>query len=150
MSAHGPESHIVATTPFDPFAPPIIQVKVHKIRFTLIEGLDSNPYIDVKAVLKHLKKSLGCGGMLMNDPEAASGGGGGESIVLCGDQRAQVERFLVDEEQGLGISRRFVEVVVEAAEKTTTAAALSTPRIRKQKKIKSAMDLQDLMRLGNV
>ncbi|KAF3019679.1 hypothetical protein E8E14_004550 [Neopestalotiopsis sp. 37M] len=148
MSAHGPESHIVATTPFDPFAPPIIQVKVHKIRFTLIEGLDSNPYIDVKAVLKQLKKSLGCGGMLMNDPEAASGGGG-ESIVLCGDQRAQVERFLVDEEQGLGISRRFVQVVVEAAEKTTIAAP-STPRIRKQKKIKSAMDLQDLMRLGNV
>ncbi|KAF7532872.1 hypothetical protein G7054_g7570 [Neopestalotiopsis clavispora] len=149
MTAHGPDSHIVATTPFDPFTPPIIQVKVHKIRFTLIEGLDSNPYIDVKAVLKQLKKSLGCGGMLMTDPEAASSGG--ESIVLCGDQRAQVERFLVDEEQGLGISRRFVQVVVEAAEKTTAAAAApSAPRIRKQKKIKSTMDLQELMRLGNV
>ncbi|ETS74298.1 hypothetical protein PFICI_14164 [Pestalotiopsis fici W106-1] len=141
MASNESESRVISGIPFDPFTPPTIQIKVHKLRFTLVEGLDSNPYIDLKAVFKQMKKSLGCGGMIMNDPEV------GESIVLSGDQRSKVERFLVDEEQGLGISHRFVKVVEAEASR---GGGTPSPKLRKQKKIKSAMDLPELMRLNNI
>lgn len=149
MASVDSEYPVVSSPSFDPFSPPTVQIKVHKIRFTLIEGLGSNPYVDTRDVLKLLKKHLGCAGMIVDDPEA------GESIVLHGDQRAKVERFLTDEERGPGISHRFVKLVDGSDGQPTpprsplpAPRSPRSPRLRRQRRFQSALDFRQLARLG--
>lgn len=171
MASVNPEYPAVSSPSFDPFSPPTIQIKVHNIRFTVIEGLGSNPYVDTRDVLKLLKKHLGCAGMVVDDPEA------GESIVLHGDQRTKAARFLTDEERGPGLSHRFVRLVdgshshplplrsplrsparsparsplpspLPSPRSPRSPRAPRSPRLRRQKRIESALGLGELARLG--
>jgi len=56
---------------------------------TTIQGLP--PDLDLKKIIKELKKSFSCNGSTQQDPEL------GQIIQLSGDQRDKVKNFLLEE-----------------------------------------------------
>lgn len=76
---------------------------------TTVQGLPARP--EPAAVLKALKKALGCGGSLVQDPRH------GQVLYLHGDQRARARAYLVDED------RASAGAAAAAAGPPTTIAA---------------------------
>jgi translation initiation factor 1 len=56
---------------------------------TTVQGL--NEELDLKAILKEIKKNFCCNGSIVNDAEC------GNIIQLQGDQRENIRKFLIDE-----------------------------------------------------
>ena len=59
---------------------------------------------DQKKILKVIKKKFACNGTIVNDTEM------GEVIQLQGDQRKDVQEFLVDKKDGLGLDSKDIKV----------------------------------------
>lgn len=70
----------------------IIQVQQRNGRqcFTIISDIAED--LDLKKICRYLKKTLNCGGNILNDPEI------GEIIRLTGDQKQAVIDFFIKEE----------------------------------------------------
>lgn len=75
---------------------------------TTVQGLPARP--EPAAVLRALKKALGCSGSLVQDPRH------GQVLYLQGDQRARARAYLVDED-------RFAAAVVDDPTATVGAGA---------------------------
>ncbi|KAI9689190.1 MAG: Eukaryotic translation initiation factor eIF-1 [Bathelium mastoideum] len=69
---------------------------------TTVQGLPKK--FDQKKILKVIKKEFACNGTIVNDTEM------GEVIQLQGDQRKNVQEFLVDEKEGLGLDTKTIKV----------------------------------------
>ncbi|KAK9780024.1 putative SUI1 domain-containing protein [Seiridium cardinale] len=138
MSENSSEYPIVPRNSFDPFSPPRIQIKEYDVRFTAIEGLGLDPSNDISETFRVLKKRLGCGGIIITDPEM------GEVILLQGDQRSKVENFLKSGEAGTGFASRFVEF-----QRAPDLPPFPSPRMRKQKRLKSASSLTEIADIGD-
>ncbi len=59
---------------------------------------------DQKKILKVIKKKFACNGTIVNDTEM------GEVIQLQGDQRKDVQEFLVDKKEGLDLDAKTIKV----------------------------------------
>ncbi|KAI0530093.1 translation initiation factor SUI1, partial [Xylaria digitata] len=69
---------------------------------TTVQGLPKK--FDRKKILKVIKKKFACNGTIVNDSEM------GEVIQLQGDQRNDVQQFLVDKEEGLELDPKTIKV----------------------------------------
>jgi len=70
-----------------------IQQRTAKKRITTIEGLQQT--LDLKKILKALKKVLSCGGALLSDDKNLQPDGSSALIIkLSGDQRTSAQTFL--------------------------------------------------------
>jgi hypothetical protein len=69
---------------------------------TTVQGLPKK--FDQKKILKVIKKKFACNGTIVNDTEM------GEVIQLQGDQRKDVQEFLVDKKEGLGLDAKDIKV----------------------------------------
>lgn len=69
---------------------------------TTVQGLPKK--FDQKKILKVIKKKFACNGTIVNDTEM------GEVIQLQGDQRKDVQEFLVDKKEGLGLDTKDIKV----------------------------------------
>ena len=69
---------------------------------TTVQGLPKK--FDQKKILKVIKKKFACNGTIVADSEM------GEVIQLQGDQRKDVQEFLVDKKEGLGLEGQTVKV----------------------------------------
>ena len=69
---------------------------------TTVQGLPKK--FDQKKILKVIKKKFACNGTIVNDTEM------GEVIQLQGDQRKDVQEFLVDKKEGLGLDAKTIKV----------------------------------------
>lgn len=59
---------------------------------------------DQKKILKVIKKKFACNGTIVNDSEM------GEVIQLQGDQRKDVQEFLIDKKEGLELDAKTIKV----------------------------------------
>lgn len=133
MSHDSPEYHLVSRTPFDPFVPPETRIREYDVRFTAIEGLSLNPYVDVTDTFRSLKKKFGCGGALLDDPDL------GEVILLQGNHRSKLEGLLPGTEGRGEVVPRFVPPIDIANIRPQT-----TTGNRGQKRLKSVLYLTSL------
>lgn len=78
---------------------------------TTVQGLPKK--FDQKKILKVIKKKFACNGTIVNDTEM------GEVIQLQGDQRKDVQEFLVDKKEGLGLDSKTIKVFDVAARSLT-------------------------------
>ncbi|KAL8741806.1 MAG: hypothetical protein Q9190_005628 [Brigantiaea leucoxantha] len=69
---------------------------------TTVQGLPKK--FDQKKILKVIKKKFACNGTIVNDAEL------GEVIQLQGDQRKDVQEFLVDKKDGLDLDPKAIKV----------------------------------------
>ena len=69
---------------------------------TTVQGLPKK--FDQKKILKVIKKKFACNGTVVTDTEM------GEVIQLQGDQRKDVQEFLVDKKEGLGLDTKDIKV----------------------------------------
>lgn len=69
---------------------------------TTVQGLPKK--FDQKKILKVIKKKFACNGTIVNDTEM------GEVIQLQGDQRKDVQEFLVDKKEGLELDAKTIKV----------------------------------------
>ncbi|KAI9703272.1 MAG: Eukaryotic translation initiation factor eIF-1 [Candelina mexicana] len=69
---------------------------------TTVQGLPKK--FDQKKILKVIKKKFACNGTIVNDTEM------GEVIQLQGDQRKDVQEFLVDKKDGLELDAKTIKV----------------------------------------
>jgi translation initiation factor SUI1 len=69
---------------------------------TTVQGLPKK--FDQKKILKVIKKKFACNGTIVNDTEM------GEVIQLQGDQRKDVQEFLCDKKEGLGMDAKSIKV----------------------------------------
>ena len=69
---------------------------------TTVQGLPKK--FDQKKILKVIKKKFACNGTIVADTEM------GEVIQLQGDQRKDVQEFLVDKKEGLGLDSKTIKV----------------------------------------
>lgn len=69
---------------------------------TTVQGLPKK--FDQKKILRVIKKEFACNGTIVNDSEM------GEVIQLQGDQRKNVQEFLTDEKEGLGLDTKTIKV----------------------------------------
>ena len=69
---------------------------------TTVQGLPKK--FDQKKILKVIKKKFACNGTIVNDSEM------GEVIQLQGDQRKDVQEFLVDKDGGLELDSKTIKV----------------------------------------
>ena len=69
---------------------------------TTVQGLPKK--FDQKKILKVIKKKFACNGTIVSDSEM------GEVIQLQGDQRKDVQEFLTDKKEGLGLEAPTVKV----------------------------------------
>ncbi|MCJ1473428.1 Eukaryotic translation initiation factor eIF-1 [Lambiella insularis] len=69
---------------------------------TTVQGLPKK--FDQKKILKVIKKKFACNGTIVNDSEM------GEVIQLQGDQRKDVQEFLVDKKEGLELDAKTIKV----------------------------------------
>jgi len=67
-----------------------VQQRSARKRLTIIENLSDD--IDIKGLLKRMRKKFSCTGSLQKDKKS-----GGTIIQLTGDQRKAIKLFLVDE-----------------------------------------------------
>lgn len=73
---------------------------------TTVQGLPKK--FDQKKILKVIKKKFACNGTIVVDTEM------GEVIQLQGDQRKDVQEFLVDKKEGLGLDAKDIKVCLSA------------------------------------
>lgn len=69
---------------------------------TTVQGLPKK--FDQKKILKVIKKKFACNGTIVVDTEM------GEVIQLQGDQRKDVQEFLVDKKEGLALDGKTIKV----------------------------------------
>ena len=69
---------------------------------TTVQGLPKK--FDQKKILKVIKKKFACNGTIVSDSEM------GEVIQLHGDQSKDVQEFLTDKKEGLGLEAPTVKV----------------------------------------
>lgn len=69
---------------------------------TTVQGLPKK--FDQKKILKVIKKKFACNGTIVVDTEM------GEVIQLQGDQRKDVQEFLVDKKEGLALDAKTIKV----------------------------------------
>jgi hypothetical protein len=67
-----------------------------------VQGLPKK--FDQKKILKVIKKKFACNGTIVADTEM------GEVIQLQGDQRKDVQDFLTDKKEGLGLETKTIKV----------------------------------------
>ncbi|KAL9587206.1 MAG: hypothetical protein Q9212_000365 [Teloschistes hypoglaucus] len=85
-----------------------IQQRNGRKTLTTVQGLPKK--FDQKKILKVIKKKfaadshLACNGTIVNDTEM------GEVIQLQGDQRRDVQEFLVDKKEGLALDAKTIKV----------------------------------------
>ncbi|KAH8205238.1 hypothetical protein TruAng_000650 [Truncatella angustata] len=152
-TADAPEYAVCPRSPFDAFAPftPLkIQIKKYDLTCMAIEGLGPAPYVDIREVYKVLRRELGCGDLIVSDPEA------GEGILLQGDHRAKAKELFSSSFSSSSSSNQPQQdavVVLEDSERDgipgsqelwplpspRTPRTPRTRRARKQKQLKSAV-----------
>lgn len=69
---------------------------------TTVQGLPKK--FDQKKILKVIKKKFACNGTIVSDAEM------GEVVQLQGDQRKDVQDFLTDKKEGLGLDAKTIKV----------------------------------------
>jgi hypothetical protein len=69
---------------------------------TTVQGLPKK--FDQKKILKVIKKKFACNGTIVADTEM------GEVIQLQGDQRKDIQDFLTDKKEGLGLDAKTIKV----------------------------------------
>jgi translation initiation factor SUI1 len=69
---------------------------------TTVQGLPKK--FDQKKILKVIKKKFACNGTIVTDAEM------GEVVQLQGDQRKDVQDFLTDKKEGLGLEAKTIKV----------------------------------------
>lgn len=69
---------------------------------TTVQGLPKK--FDQKKILKVIKKKFACNGTIVADTEM------GEVIQLQGDQRKDVQEFMTDKKEGLGLDSKTIKV----------------------------------------
>jgi len=79
-----------------------IQQRNGRKTLTTVQGLPKK--FDRKKILKVIKKKFSCNGTILNDSEM------GEVIQLQGDQRNDVQQFLVDKVEGLELDPKTIKV----------------------------------------
>jgi len=79
-----------------------IQQRNGRKTLTTVQGLPKK--FDQKKILKVIKKKFACNGTIVSDTEM------GEVIQLQGDQRKDVQEFLTDKKEGLGLEAPTVKV----------------------------------------
>ncbi|KAF2228783.1 eukaryotic translation initiation factor SUI1 [Viridothelium virens] len=79
-----------------------IQQRNGRKTLTTVQGLPKK--FDQKKILKVIKKEFACNGTIVNDTEM------GEVIQLQGDQRKNVQEFLTNEKEGLGLDAKTIKV----------------------------------------
>ena len=77
---------------------------------TTVQGLPKK--FDQKKILKVIKKKFACNGTIVVDTEM------GEVIQLQGDQRKDVQEFLVDKKEGLALDGKTIKVGRRAKNRT--------------------------------
>ncbi|OAA44998.1 Eukaryotic translation initiation factor SUI1 [Metarhizium rileyi] len=79
-----------------------IQQRNGRKTLTTVQGLPKK--FDQKKILKVIKKKFACNGTIVNDTEM------GEVIQLQGDQRKDVQEFLIDKKDGLELDAKTIKV----------------------------------------
>ncbi|THZ14740.1 hypothetical protein D6C84_09968 [Aureobasidium pullulans] len=79
-----------------------IQQRNGRKTLTTVQGLPKK--FDQKKILKVIKKAFACNGTIVSDTEM------GEVIQLQGDQRKDVQEFLCDKKEGLGLDAKTIKV----------------------------------------
>ncbi|KAL6709501.1 Eukaryotic translation initiation factor eIF-1 [Coniothyrium glycines] len=79
-----------------------IQQRNGRKTLTTVQGLPKK--FDQKKILKVIKKKFACNGTVVADTEM------GEVIQLQGDQRKDVQDFLTDKKEGLGLDGKSIKV----------------------------------------
>ncbi|EOD47051.1 translation initiation factor 3 [Neofusicoccum parvum] len=79
-----------------------IQQRNGRKTLTTVQGLPKK--FDQKKILKVIKKKFACNGTIVNDSEM------GEVIQLQGDQRKDVQDFLIDKKEGLELDAKTIKV----------------------------------------
>ncbi|KAI9669132.1 MAG: Eukaryotic translation initiation factor eIF-1 [Alyxoria varia] len=79
-----------------------IQQRNGRKTLTTVQGLPTK--FDQKKILKVIKKKFACNGTIVADTEM------GEVIQLQGDQRKDVQEFLVDKKDGLALDAKTIKV----------------------------------------
>ncbi|KAL9122739.1 MAG: hypothetical protein Q9187_000700 [Circinaria calcarea] len=79
-----------------------IQQRNGRKTLTTVQGLPKK--FDQKKILKVIKKKFACNGTIVNDTEM------GEVIQLQGDQRKDVQEFLIDKKEGLELDAKTIKV----------------------------------------
>ncbi|CAI6338857.1 unnamed protein product [Periconia digitata] len=79
-----------------------IQQRNGRKTLTTVQGLPKK--FDQKKILKVIKKKFACNGTVVADSEM------GEVIQLQGDQRKDVQEFLTDKKEGLGLDVKTIKV----------------------------------------
>ncbi|KAK9791021.1 putative Eukaryotic translation initiation factor eIF-1 [Seiridium cardinale] len=79
-----------------------IQQRNGRKTLTTVQGLPKK--FDQKKILKVIKKAFACNGTIVNDTEM------GEVIQLQGDQRKDVQEFLIDKKDGLGLDSKTIKI----------------------------------------
>ncbi|KAK5133451.1 Eukaryotic translation initiation factor eIF-1 [Meristemomyces frigidus] len=79
-----------------------IQQRNGRKTLTTVQGLPKK--FDQKKILKVIKKKFACNGTIVSDSEM------GEVIQLQGDQRKDVQEFLIDKKEGLELDAKTIKV----------------------------------------
>ncbi|KAF7537810.1 hypothetical protein G7Z17_g12773 [Cylindrodendrum hubeiense] len=79
-----------------------IQQRNGRKTLTTVQGLPKK--FDQKKILKVIKKKFACNGTIVTDTEM------GEVIQLQGDQRKDVQEFLIDKKEGLELDAKTIKV----------------------------------------
>ncbi|KAG9205670.1 hypothetical protein B5807_08052 [Epicoccum nigrum] len=79
-----------------------IQQRNGRKTLTTVQGLPKK--FDQKKILKVIKKKFACNGTIVADTEM------GEVIQLQGDQRKDIQDFLTDKKEGLGLDAKTIKV----------------------------------------
>ncbi|KAK0771287.1 Eukaryotic translation initiation factor eIF-1 [Friedmanniomyces endolithicus] len=79
-----------------------IQQRNGRKTLTTVQGLPKK--FDQKKILKVIKKKFACNGTIVHDSEM------GEVIQLQGDQRKDVQEFLIDKKEGLELDAKTIKV----------------------------------------
>ncbi|CBX95033.1 hypothetical protein LEMA_P114480.1 [Plenodomus lingam JN3] len=79
-----------------------IQQRNGRKTLTTVQGLPKK--FDQKKILKVIKKKFACNGTIVSDLEM------GEVVQLQGDQRKDVQEFLTDKKEGLGLDAKTIKV----------------------------------------
>ncbi|KAF2861526.1 eukaryotic translation initiation factor SUI1 [Piedraia hortae CBS 480.64] len=79
-----------------------IQQRNGRKTLTTVQGLPKK--FDQKKILKVIKKKFACNGTIVNDSDM------GEVIQLQGDQRKDVQEFLMDKKEGLELDAKTIKV----------------------------------------
>jgi len=79
-----------------------IQQRNGRKTLTTVEGIPKK--FDLKLILKYSKKKFSCNGTVVQDKDC------GEVIQVQGDQRKNLQEFLTDKDDGLGLDGNTIKV----------------------------------------